>query len=1126
MDPLPADLRPRTVGEDPSPRTNPLPTPFPVVGIGASAGGLQAFQRLLDHLPPETGMAFVLIPHLDPTHESIMPALLAKRTSMAIEEVRDGIPLGPNRVYVIKPNTVMTLSEGKLWVAPRERHGGRHDCIDHFLISLAEERRDKAIGVILSGTASDGSAGVRAVKAEGGITFAQDDSAQFREMPRNAAATGAVDFVLPPEGIARELARISRHPYLAHPPPPPPPAAAAGEDAFAAVLRLLSRATHVDFAHYKETTLRRRIARRMALGRFETLEEYSKHLQNAPHEVQALHDDVLIHVTSFFREPEAFVALRETVFPALVKDRPAHEPLRVWVPGCSTGEEAYSIAISLVEYLEEQKSPLGIQLFGTDVSERAVERARAGVYENSIEGDVGPERLRRFFTSLGAGSFQISKTVRDLCVFARQDVTRDPPFSRIDLLSCRNLLIYLGPVLQKRVIPSFHYALKPGGYLLLGPSESVDGFSHLFRLVDKRFKIYSKVLLAHPPAAGVGLGEAPPAIVGGQDLGREPSFHRPVEQDVRREADRALLAEFAPASILVTGEGDVIDVRGDTGPYLTPAPGRPSFKLVKMVREDLLPELDRALREAGEKGERVRRPGVRFRAPDRLREIDLEVFPVAGPSAQGRYFAVLFRETRGNGGKTPTSAPAAAPAPGGEADPEVSRLREELASLKAYQRAVLERYEAADEELRAAHEEVLSANEELQSTNEELETSKEELQSANEELVTLNEELQNRNLELGELNSDLTNVLSSLNIPLAIVDRHLRLRRYTPAAEKLLSVIPGDIDRRLTDLKIKVHIPDFEDLIAGVLRTLVPVDREVRDVEGRWYSLRIRPYRGLDDKIDGAVLVLVDIDALKNQIAERKRAEEEIRRLNASLEERVEDRTADLKAAVEELEAFSYSVSHDLRAPLRAMNAFNRILLEDYGGKVLDETAQDHVRRAAEAATRLDKLVRDLLEYARLSRAALDLERVEVKTVVSKVLEEMAEELRERKARVTVEEPLHAVVGHRLTLGLVIANLLSNAAKFVASGVPPEITIRSEPRGGRVRLWVEDKGIGIAPDHFGRIFDVFQRLNKQELYPGTGIGLAIVRKAARRMRGEAGVESEPGKGSRFWVELPGAKEPV
>ena len=858
------------------PRKRPSPpktASFPIVGIGASAGGLEAFTQLLGALPVDTGLAFVLVQHLAPQHESMLAALLSHATKLPVHEARDGMHMVPNHIYVIPPNTNLAVLHGRLSLMPRTEGRGLHMPVDFFFRSLAADLKGRAIGVILSGTASDGTEGLRAIKAEGGLTFAQDEkSAKYDGMPHSAIAAGVVDFVLPPEGIARELARLGRHPHMALPAAAKPEEALPeGDDDLAKVFILLRAAKGVDFSFYKPTTLKRRIARRMTLQKLESLAHYVRFLRQTPHEVDALFQDLLINVTSFFREPEAFEVLKKKVFPRLLKDRPPQTPIRVWVPGCSTGEEAYSLAIALLEFLGHQGASEPMQIFATDLSERAIEKARAGVYPGGIAADVSAARLRRFFAKHDGG-FQISKAVRDLCVFARQDVTTDPPFSRLDLISCRNLLIYLGPVLQKRVMPTFHYALNPGGMLLLGGSESVGGFADLFTLADSRHKLYLRKPAAHrmafelplpgrPEAAAEPGRPAVPAVAGGFDY--------------QKEADRIVLGRYTPPGVVVNEDLDILQFRGQTGHYLEPAAGAASMNLLKMAREGLLLELRAALSDAKRHHAPARRPGVQVKSNGGFREVTVEVIPLrSGPAGRAGCYLVLFEEP----------APAAAPpapgtksAKGPRATPAspgklLTQLQQELTATKEYLQSIIGDHERTNEELQSANEEILSSNEELQSTNEELETAKEEMQSTNEELTTVNDELNTRNVEVGQVNNDLVNLLNSVQIPIVILDGELRIRRFTPRAERVLNLIPTDVGRPLSDLRPNIIVPEFERLIAEVMDSLTPKEVEVQDHEGRWHLLRIRPYKTHENKIDGVILALVDIDTVRRTLAQVREA--------------------------------------------------------------------------------------------------------------------------------------------------------------------------------------------------------------------------------------------------------------
>jgi two-component system, chemotaxis family, CheB/CheR fusion protein len=846
---------------------------FPIVGIGASAGGLEAFRQLLGALPTDAGMAYVLVQHLDPRHESILADLLSHATPMPVSEVKGGVRVEPNRVYVIPPSQDIVLAPGMLNLVPRSQTGGSHMPIDSFLQTLATVQGRQSIGVILSGMASDGTRGLKAIKAEGGIAFVQDPlSAQHEGMPRSAIAAGDVDFVLPPEGIARELARLGRHPYVATAEPRATSAAAAAtlagdKDGFGRTLRLLRRATGADFSAYKEQTLKRRIARRMAVKRFETLDDYARHLEGDPTETQALYQDCLISVTSFFRDPGAFQALSEQVLPLLLKERPSDAVMRVWVPGCATGEEVYSIAIRLLEHAGGHLGNPSFQIFATDLSERALKKARAGAYPENIAQEVSSERLRRFFGKAD-GHYQISKTIREMCVFARHDLTTDPPFSKMDLISCRNLLIYLEPRFQDRVLSTFHYALNPSGFLMLGSAEGVGISSTLFSPVDEKHRIYSRKATAAP--AHVQLS----ATAAADKAPREVAPHTPlttVAADVPKEADRMLLARYGPPGVVVDAALNILEFRGDTDPFLQHGQGQASLNLIHMVRRWLLLDLRQAIQEAGKKDAPSRKEGLQIRYRGRLRKLSLEVIPLKGRAAAARCLLVLF-ETDRVSTRAKTRAPQRPPPTANARDRESARLRQKLAENAQYLHTVVREHEAALEELQSANEEALSGNEELQSLNEELQTAQEELQSANEELVTLNQELQDRNLQLGQSNDDLLNLLSSVNIPIVMVGKDLRLRRFTTAAEKLFSLMPTDTGRPLGDVRTRLKAPELEREIREVIDNLRRSEREVQDQQGHVYVMQIWPYLTRENKIDGAVVVLMDVDALKRSAEEVQHA--------------------------------------------------------------------------------------------------------------------------------------------------------------------------------------------------------------------------------------------------------------
>ena len=830
----------------------------PIVGVGASAGGLDAFTQLLRALPQNTGMAFVLVQHLEPTHESMLTKLLSGATKMPVQEVHEGMRAEANHVYVIPANADLSLMDGLLHVVGRRAPAGHHLPIDYFFRSLAETRKSRAVGVILSGTASDGTAGLRAIKAEGGLTFAQDPaSTKFDGMPRSAIAAGCVDMVLPPERIAAELMRVARHPFVKMPPPEGVEVLPAKEEDWPRLFRLLRTGSEVDFTFYKRSMIARRLARRMAVHKVESLSEYLRFLEDHRGELDILFQDILIHVTSFFRDPDVFTALRQKIFPQILAERPPGEPVRIWVPGCSTGEEVYSIVICLLECLGNRAPDTPVQVFATDINEAAIGKARAGTYSEDEVAELSPERRGRFFTRAN-GNYLVNQDIRELCVFARHDLTNDPPFSKLDLLSCRNVLIYFESVLQKKVFAYFHYALKPTGVLLLGRSESLGVFADLFTVKDRKNKFFTKNAAARGP---IDVAQAIHERMAPYDKVRSES---PPRFDLEKEADRIVWERYAHAGIVVNNEFQILHFRGDTSPYLQPAPGKATFNLSKMLREELQLELRAAFQEARKSGRRVRREGIAVKHDQQVRTVNVEVCPLPAVGEAGKSFLILFDEAAPRTGQPLRTADAKRRGKRVSAQ-EVERLDNELSRTREHLQAVIREHEYTNEELKTANEEAQSSMEELQSTNEELETAKEELQSINEELVTLNEQLQNRNAELTHLSDDLSNVISGVDVPIIILDGERRIRRFTPPAQKLFGILPGDVGRPIGNLRIGVNVPDLNQLISSVISKADEIRREVQSEDGRWYWLRIRPFRTAEQKIEGVLIALFDIHELKQQ---------------------------------------------------------------------------------------------------------------------------------------------------------------------------------------------------------------------------------------------------------------------
>jgi two-component system, chemotaxis family, CheB/CheR fusion protein len=1093
-----------------------------IVGIGASAGGLQAFVRLLQPLAPDTGLAYVLVQHLARDHESLLPELLGRATSIPVVQASDGMRIAPNHVYVIPPDVTMTVTDGHLKLETRSTERGLHLPIDAFLQSVAEVHGAGAIAVILSGAGSDGSRGVEAIKELGGIVFAQDSgSASHPSMPEAAVATGCVDFVLTPEKIAGQLAKIGK--YVAQSGDLAVSVDGAAQvDELAAILKLLLRRTGVDFAQYRRATVQRRILRRMLATKKEKRADYLTLVRNDPSELDLLYRDLLIGVTSFFRDPEAFEELRTKAFPELARSRRRDAPIRVWVAGCSGGEEAYSLAIALLEYLEEAQIDAPIQLFGTDLSEAAVGRARAGVYPESIAKQVSPERLRRFFVHDRDG-YAIAKSVRDLCIFSRQNITRDPPFSHLDLISCRNVLIYLEPATQRKVLSIFHYALEPHGMLLLGTAESPGTASELFEPISKRHKIYRRRDRLHGRRelefVNYQASDLTPASAAVPRKVTVPP--RPTAADVREaEIDRALVNHFGGHAVVVDEDFVVTTFRGDTSPFLAHASGSASLDVIRLARPELAMPLRVALRRAAAEHGFAREKHVST-TKEGGRQVTIEVLPMPAAAGANQSFLVLFREE-------PVTMPAAArqkkKAGGdkstrghkraqGEAQ-EVESLREELASTKAYVSELVAQHAATVEELRAAGEEIQSSNEELQSTNEELETTKEEVQSTNEELTTLNEELRHRNRELGELASDLENVFASTTIPIAIVGRNFRLRRFTPATSRVMKVVPTDIGRPLGDIKLGFHLPELETLITQSVETLAVTRRLVQGDDGAYWALTIRPYRAVDRRVDGAVLVfadgaeaseerrlaleaaetarvhaLRDAEALAASIAARERAEADRNAVRRQLDSAQDEERRRLSRELHD------GVGQHLTALGLGLDALSNVAPP---GSEVD-------RRAAELRALVGVLGQELHSIAVHLRPRV-LDDFGLEAALSSYAKEWS-----KQSGIAVD--IHAPAESRRLPSLVEGALyrvaqeaLNNVAKHSAA---THASVTVERRDGQLHVIVEDDGKGFDPKPRGR-----------SPSSGTGLGLLGIRERLALLGGSVDIESSEGKGTTLYMRVP------
>jgi two-component system CheB/CheR fusion protein len=879
---------------------------FPIVGIGASAGGLAAFEAFFTNIPAthDPGMAFVLVQHLAPDHKSILAELIQRFTSMPVFEIEDGMTIHPNCVYIIPPNRDLAFLNGTLHLLPLFAPRIHRLPIDFFFRSLAQDLRERAIAIVLSGTGSDGTLGVREVKGEGGMVMAQlPESAEYDGMPQSAINTGLVDYVLPAAEMPAQLLAYATHlfnkrgkasvaePIKAH-------------DALQRIFILLRDQSGHDFSEYKENTIIRRVERRMAVQQIERLDEYVLYLQHNPTETHALFRDILIGVTSFFRDPEAYAALAAHVVPQLFAGRQPGEAIRVWVSACSTGEEAYSIAMLLQEQMEALKQHFRVQVFATDIDSHAIQTARFGIYPASIANTVSPERLSRFFTLQRDGkSYRVNKGIRDLLVFSEQDIIRDPPFSKVDLVSCRNLLIYMGETLQKKLIPLFHYALNPTGILFLGTSESVGEFRDLFATLDRKAKLYASKQRA--------VGEERQAMrefirpltagkLGHADYGQPPTERKLSRQEL---TERLLLQRYTPASVLVNQSGEILYLHGRTGRYLEMAAGDIGVNILRMAREGLRRDLTTAFHLAVTHKEPVSRPGLRVKTNGGFSTVNLTVHPLTADSVSNNpstplspsvsmppdkrplgdfkvghesttdsfhYLVILEEVSAVEEGTTDTASPldlAEGPtANDSSTQALIAALHQELQAKEEY-------LQSTTEELEASGEEMQSINEELQSSNEELETSKEELQSINEELTTVNAELQNKVTDLLRANNDINNLMAGTGIGTIFIDHQMLVQRFTPAVTQVINLIPSDVGRPLGHTTTNLaNYTRLEEDVKAVLNSLTPMGIAVQAKSGAWFMMDIRPYRTMENVPEGVVINFIEISKM---IA----AQESLRRL-------------------------------------------------------------------------------------------------------------------------------------------------------------------------------------------------------------------------------------------------------
>jgi two-component system, chemotaxis family, CheB/CheR fusion protein len=843
-------------------------TDFPIVGLGASAGGLEALETFFSNMPSGSNIAFVIIQHLSPKHKSIMASLLSKSTEMPVTEIKSGTLVEPNHVYLNPPDKNVVIQNGKLQLMMPIRSDGLNLPIDCFFRSMASDLNEKAVCVILSGTATDGTLGLKAIKGNGGIAMVQDpNSAKYDGMPRSAIATGIVDFILPVEKLPGELVKYVKAPYITL-----GKIAKTKDDNFAeyiqTIFALIRESTGHDLAHYKQTTIRRRIERRMAVHQIGKIDGYVKYLKKNNAEVEILFKDMLIGVTNFFRDPEAFEILKNQVLPGLFKSRQPDSLIRIWIVGCSTGEEAYSMMILLLEVMDMIKQHHNVQVFASDIDADAIEQGRLGVYPDSIAADVSQERLNKYFIKED-NTYRIKKQIREMIVFAVQNVIKDPPFSKIDMVSCRNLLIYLDTPLQKKVMPLFHYILRPDGVMLLGTSESIGEFTDFFSPFNNKWKIFKKME-----------GYLERAVEYPVMPFYHPRTDHPLNDkvnsdiDIQNVAERVILSEYSQPGVLVNEHYEIVHFLGKTDKYLETPIGKASFNVLSMAREGLRYKLSTTLNDAIRQKRICTSQAVRVKYNGSARIIDLTVRPLQEAQTSSGFFLVMFDEkipdqkiTKRKDKKEIEEV----------SDPAVTTLEQELNATKEHLQTTIEELETSNEELKSTNEELQSVNEELQSTNEELETSKEELQSTNEELVTVNTELQKKVDELSEANNDINNLLASTEIGTIFLDTELKIKRFTPAATKIFNLIVTDVGRSIRDITSNFSFEDFDKDVLHVIRTLEKVEKAVQDRNGDWFSVRIIPYRTLDNVIDGVVITFNDITKIKRAESDLEESEKRLK---------------------------------------------------------------------------------------------------------------------------------------------------------------------------------------------------------------------------------------------------------
>ncbi len=1057
--------------------------------MGASAGGLEACSKLVEGLPASNGMAFILVQHLDPTHESMMVDLLAGHTSMTVRQATDGMPLEPDHLYVIPPATYLAIGNGALHLSqPQARHGARLP-FDFLLHSLAEECGPRAVAVILSGTGADGTVGLKAVKEAGGLVIAQEpNEAGFDGMPLSAIATGAVDLVLPVAKIPDALITYDRRMVLTR-----KQNVSRAKDGvpkwLPEIIELLHTTTGHNFRLYKSGTLQRRIERRMAMAAIETdgMERYLEALRSNPNELELLASDLLINVTSFFRDRHVFDLLAEQIIPDLVLRQSSDQPLRIWVAGCSTGEETYSLAMLFREAISAAKSNVKLQVFASDIDSDAVASAREGFFPEAIEAEVSPDRLARFFLKEDHG-YRVAPELRASVVFTVQDVLADPPFARLDLVSCRNLLIYLGPEAQAKVLSAFHFALREGGVLLLGSSETVDTSDGRFEVISKTGRIFRHVGRSRPGELGFSMNGGDGVHVPTRP-GQSSAASRQV--GLAELCRRLVLDSFAPAAVLINRKRECLFSLGPIDRYLRVAPGSPTLDVLAMVRPDTRTKLRSAMQRAAEENTRIVVAGGRASDDDGAVPFSIDVRPVANDGEELLLICFVDDVSKPELGQRRRSSPH-------DNISRVAELERQLETARTELQAAFRELESASEEHKAINEEALSVNEEFQSTNEELLTSKEELQSLNEELTALNGQLQETLEKQRTTSNDLQNVLYSTDVATLFLDSELNIRFFTPATRSIFSILPGDIGRPLADLSPMTTDADLAADARAVLETLAPIEREVGAGTGLWYIRRILPYRTQDDVIEGVVITFTDI-------TERRRTAEALK-------------SAERQAQLANLakSRFLAAASHDLRQPLQTLALVQGLLAKTVEG----EKAQKLVARLDETLAAISGMLNTLLDINQIEAGTVRANFVDfpIRDLFVRLRDEFTYHAEAKHLALRVVPSSLSVHSDPRLLEQMIRNLLTNAVKYTKRG---KVLLGSRRREGKLIIEVWDTGIGIPEAELDAIFDEYHQLDNgaRERSRGLGLGLAIVRRLASLLGHDVRVRSRLDSGSVFAIDV-------